>query len=330
MKILVIGYGSIGKRHISNLSKIGKIKIIVLTKRKKDSFLKKNNCQVFSKLEDCLNETPIAAIICSETSFHINTASKLIKKNIHIFIEKPISNSLTGIKELKRIIKSKKIITHVGCVQRFHPVMKKTRKIIEKKSIGRIKFLHAENGSYLPDWHPYEDYEQSYASKTSLGGGVILTCIHELDYLIWLFGKITHTVAINKNIGGLGIKVNDFSSSILEFSNKIIGELHLDFFQRPKSRFCKIVSEKGSLYLDYEKNQLQFYNVRSKKWKTIIKLNKFNKNSMYLDEMKYFLKCIKNNKISFNDVNFAEEVLKTALLIEKSYIKKGNHKHRRK
>ena len=87
LKILVIGYGSIGKRHISNLTKIGKIKIIVLTKRKKDNFLKKNNCTVFSKLEDCLNESPIAAIICNETNLHIKIATKLIKNNIHDFIQ---------------------------------------------------------------------------------------------------------------------------------------------------------------------------------------------------------------------------------------------------
>ena len=322
LKILVVGYGSIGKRHISNLTKIGKIKIIVLTKRKKDNFLKKNNCLVFSKLENCLNENPSAAIICNETSLHVKIATKLIKNNIHVFIEKPLSNSLIGIKQLKKMVRAKRIITHIGCVQRFHPITKKTKEIIEKKSIGKIKFLHAKNSSYLPDWHPDEDYKESYAARPELGGGVVLTCIHELDYLIWLFGKINKVIAINKNIGNLEINVDDFSTSFLEFSNKSIGKLHLDFFQIPKSRFCKIVSEKGMLHLDFEKNQLRFYDIKSKKWKNIIKIKGFNKNCMYLDEMKYFLKCIKNNKTSFNDINFGEGVLKTAMLIEKSSRKK--------
>ena len=322
LKILVVGYGSIGKRHISNLTKIGKIKIIVHTKRKKDNFLKKNNCSVFSKLENCLNENPTAAIICNETSLHVKIATKLIKNNIHVFIEKPLSNSLIGIKQLKKMVRAKRIITHIGCVQRFHPITKKTKEIIQKKSIGKIKFLHAKNSSYLPDWHPDKDYKESYASKPELGGGVVLTCIHELDYIIWLFGKINKVIAINKNIGNLEINVDDFSTSFLEFSNKSIGKLHLDFFQIPKNRFCKISSEKGMLHLDFEKNQLRFYNIKRKKWKTIIKVKGFNKNCMYLDEMNYFLNCIKNSETSFNDIHFGEEVLKIALLIDKSSIKK--------
>ena len=321
MKILIVGYGSIGKRHISNLLKIGKLKIIILTKRKKDDFLKKNNCSVFSKIEDCLKEYPDAAVICNETSMHVKIAAKLAKNNIHIFIEKPLSNSLVEINQLKKIVKSKRIITHVGCVLRFHPILKKTKEIIEKKSIGKIKFLHAENGSYLPDWHPNEDYKKSYAVRSDLGGGVILTCIHELDYLIWLFGRIDTVIAINRRIGELGIKVDDFSTSILEFSNKTIGEMHLDFFQISKSRFCKIVSEKGTLEVNFEETQLRFYNNKNRKMETIMRVKGFNKNDMYLDEMKYFLKCIKYNKKSFNDINFGAEVLKTALLIEKSSIR---------
>jgi predicted dehydrogenase len=321
LKILIVGYGSIGKRHISNLSKIGKLKIIVLTKRKKDNFLKKNNCSIFSKIEDCLKEYPDAAIICNETSMHVKIATKLAKNNIHMFIEKPLSNSLIEINQLKKIVKSKRIITHVGCVLRFHPILKKTKEIIEKKSIGKIKFVHAENGSYLPDWHPNEDYKKSYAVRSDSGGGVILTCIHELDYLIWLFGKIDTIISTNRKIGGLGIKVDDFSTSILEFSNKTIGEMHLDLFQIPKSRFCNIISEKGKLEVNFEKNQLQFYSNKNKKLKSIIRVKDFNKNNMYLDEMEYFLKCIKYNKRSFNDINFGEKVLKTALLIEKSSIR---------
>lgn len=322
MKILIIGYGSIGKRHISNITKIGKIKIIILTKRKKDGFLKKNNCNVYSKLEECLEENPDAAIICNETSLHVKIATKLAKNNIHIFIEKPLTNSLVGINQLKKSVKSNRIITHVGCVLRFHPILKKTKEIIENKSLGKIKFLRVENGSYLPEWQSNRDYKKSYASRLDLGGGVVLTCIHELDYLVWLFGKINNVIAVNKIIGGLGINVNDFSASILEFPNKIIVEMHLDFFQRDKNRFCKIIGEKGILEVNFEKNHIQVYNIKNKKWKILMKVKNFNKNCMYLDELKYFLKCVRNNKKSFNDINFGENVLKTALLMEKSSIKK--------
>ena len=95
MKVLVVGYGSIGKRHIENLSRLKNIEIIVCTKRKNDKFLKQNNCTIYTKLTDCVKENPHFAIITNETRFHVKTALFLAKYNIHLFIEKPISYSLT-------------------------------------------------------------------------------------------------------------------------------------------------------------------------------------------------------------------------------------------
>lgn len=322
MKILVVGYGSIGKRHILNLKQIGKIDVIVLTKRKRDNFLKKNCYKIFSTLDECLKEKPKAAIICNETNLHLKVATKLVKNDIHVFIEKPISNSLVGINDLKKNIQKKKIITHVGCVLRFHPIIKTTKKLLENNIIGKIKFVHSENGSYLPDWHPKENYRKSYASKDMMGGGVVLTCIHELDYLIWMLGRIDSVVSKNAKISGLGIQADDISVSILKFNSNIIGELHLDFFQRPKTRFCKIIGDKGTLQIDFEKNQLKLYKIKNKKFQTVEDVKGYNKNEMYVDEMRYFLKCVKGKEKSFNDINFGEKVLKTALSINESSKKK--------
>ena len=151
MKALVIGYGSIGKRHIKNLSTIKNMKIIVNTKRDKDKFLKNINCVAYSSLELCIKEKPDFAIICNETVYHVNTSIKLVKAGIHIFIEKPISNSLKNIKTLQNISDKNKIITHIGSVLHFHPCIKKVKEIIVKKELGRILSVNVENGSYLPD-----------------------------------------------------------------------------------------------------------------------------------------------------------------------------------
>ena len=107
-----------------------------------------------------------------------------------------------------------------------------------------------ESGSYLPDWHPYEDYRNSYASKENLGGGVVLTCIHEIDYLHWFFGEIKELFAMTGKFSDLKIEVDDLASVTMKFSNNIIVELHLDFFQKPDFRCCKIIGTNGTIYWD--------------------------------------------------------------------------------
>ena len=318
MKALVIGYGSIGKRHIKNLSSIKNMKIIVNTKRDNDKFLKNTKCTTYSSLELCIKEKPDFAIICNETVYHVNTAIKLAKAGIHIFIEKPISNSLKNIKILQNISNKNKIITHVGSVLHFHPCIKKIKEIIEKKELGRILSINVENGSYLPDWHPGENYRESYASKKELGGGVVLTCIHEIDYLYWLFDKISETVSYTKKVSDLDLSVDDVSSILFLFKNNIIGQVHLDYFQVPNSRTCKIIGTKGTLICDLELNFVKIFNFKSKKWKTKLKLEKYDKNLMYKNELIHFIKCVKNNLKDYNDIKHGEYVLKIALSVKKS------------
>ena len=318
MKALVIGYGSIGKRHIKNLSSIKNMKIVVNTKRDKDKFLKNTKCTTYSSLELCIKEKPDFAIICNETVYHVGTAIKLAKAGIHLFIEKPISNSLKNIKTLQSISDKNKIITHVGSVLHFHPCIKKIKEIIEKKELGRILSVNVENGSYLPDWHSGENYRESYASKKELGGGVVLTCIHEIDYLYWLFDKISETVSYTKKVSDLDLSVDDISSILFLFKNNIIGQVHLDYFQVPNSRTCKIIGTKGTLICDLELNFVKIFNVKSKKWKTKLKLKKYDKNLMYKSELIHFTKCVKNNLKDYNDIKQGEYVLKIALAVKKS------------
>ena len=157
-----------------------------------------------------------------------------------------------------KLIQKNKLITMVGCNFRFHPCIKEMKKLIDKNLIGKIIFVRSENGSYLPDWHANEDYSKSYASKKKFGGGVVLSCIHELDYLIWLFGKIQNTFSISGKFSNLKIDVEDISLNLLKFENNLIGELHLNFLQKPNSRYCKLVGVQGTIFSDFTKNSSPF------------------------------------------------------------------------
>jgi len=331
-KILIIGFGSIGKRHTNNILHTTNHKIIIFSKRTDTSnndfvnFTKnKNRIKIFSNLDQCLKEKPDVAFITNETSLHVSFALKLAQNGIDIFIEKPLSDNNKNIDRLNKIVKKKKIKIMVGCNFRFYPPIKKIKEIVDKKMIGKIISAQIENNSFLPDWHPSEDYSQSYASRKSMGGGVTLTQIHELDYLTWIFGNTKKSMSIGGKFSDLKIDTDDLCSAILKLENNIIVELHLDYFSRPFFKRIKIRGIKGTIYWNSEENKIKIFYQNTHKWnfvklKNNYKLTSKNVNQMYVDEIKYFLECVHLRKEPMNNLNESLKILKTAIKLKKSIL----------
>ena len=316
-KILVVGYGSIGKRHVENLLSISNLEIIVCTKRNDINKLKKHT-KVYHTINQSLKEKPDIGIIANETSLHIPTAIKLAKEGLDLFLEEPLSNSLKDVEKLHAIVKKKKLITQMGCNLRFHPCIKKIKSLIEQQKIGKIISAQVQNCSYLPDYHPWEDYRKGYAARKDLGGGIILTQIHEIDYMYWFFQDVENVISMSGKLSDLDIKVEDYVSSLLKFRNKIIGELHMDYFQRPDFRSCKIRGTKGEIYWNSDNNCVNIYNMNKKRWETELKVKNYERNFSYIEQLKHFLKCIKHRKETINDLEQGITTLKIALAIKKA------------
>ena len=323
MKILVVGYGSIGKRHINNLSSVPGIEILICTNRKNNRFLKQKGRLVFNSITDAINAKPDAALITNVTRLHVQTAIKLANAKIDLFIEKPLSDSLRDVVKLMRIIRKHNIITFMGCNLRFHPCIKMIRKIIHEKEIGRIISVRVENGSFLPCWHPHGDYRKSYAAREDMGGGALLTCIHEIDYLYWFFGKPIEIFSFTGKFSDLAISADDLSSILLKFKTNIVAEIHLDYFQRPSIRSCKIIGTKGTIYWDTDSDTVKMYDVKKRRWIIKLRQKNYDYNLTYLEEMNHFLNSIKRKKKPINDIRQGMDVLQIALAAKKaSKIKK--------
>ena len=316
-KILVIGYGSIGKRHVENLLSISNFEIIVCTKRDDISKLKKH-AKVYHTLKQCLKEKPDMGIIANETSLHVTTAIKLAKEGLDLFLEKPLSNSLKDVEKLHTIIKKKKLITQMGCNLRFHPCIKKIKSMIEQQKIGKIISAQVQTCSYLPDYHPWENYRRGYAARKDLGGGIILTQIHEIDYMYWLFQEVENVISMSGKFSDLDVDVEDYAASLLKFRNKIIGELHMDYFQRPDFKSCQIRGTKGEIYWDSDNNCVNIYNMNKKRWKTEMEVKNYQRNFSYVEQLKHFLQCVKQRKKTINDLEQGIVTLKIALAIKKA------------
>tara|TARA_B100000579_G_scaffold16581_1_gene11748 strand:+ start:137 stop:1135 length:999 start_codon:yes stop_codon:yes gene_type:complete len=332
MNVLILGLGSIGQRHLRNLRTIDKkVKFFTLRRKYTTPFLNNKNQVVKGKIEKAYNiknfktfkeiKNIDAALICTPSKFHISEAITLLKKNIHLFIEKPLGSSLKDIDKLKKIILSKpKIKTMMGFQLKFNPLILKLKKLIENNAIGRIYSCHVHHGEHISDFHPYEDYKISYAARKSLGGGVVLTQIHEIDYLLFLFKnyKINIMKSFSAKISNLKIDVEDVLEAYLKLENKkkheIFCNLHLNFFERPKKREIKLLGENGKIECDLNKLEINIF--KNKNLKSI----KFNidRNEIFKDELKYFLKCIKNKKKISSDYDVLNGIksLKIALKLK--------------
>ncbi len=327
-KVLVIGCGSIGKRHIKNLNLLDKDIVIMAydIDERKLSEVKRisNNFKVDNDIKKLFKEKPDIAFICTPPSSHIKYALLSAKIGCDLFIEKPLSNNLKDIEKLLRIIKEKKLITFVGCNMRFYWAITKIKDLLDKGIIGKVFSSRIEFGQYLPDWHPDEDYTKMYSSSKILGGGVILDAIHEIDYAMWFFGEVEDITSMYGKVSKLDIETEDVAEILIKFKENIIVSIHMDYLQRKYSRSCKIIGEQGTISWNKEEHSIKLYRNRSEEVEIFSQPHNYDDmNQMYVDEIQYFFNCVAGRQLTFNSVLNGFGVLKTALDAKKKgfYVK---------
>lgn len=261
MKFLVAGLGSIGRRHFRNLIALGEKDIVLLRTRKgtlPDDELA--GYPVETDLQEALqNRKPDAVIVANPTSMHLDVAIPAAEAGCHILLEKPVSHSLERLDILQKAAERSGSKILVGFQFRYHPTLNKARELIQSNVLGKVLTVHAHWGEYLPQWHPWEDYRKSYAARSDLGGGVIVTLTHPLDYLRYLFGDIETLWSFNEHISPLEINVEDVAEIGLKFRNAVVGGVHVNYFQRPPVHRLEIVGTNGTLRWDNANGILNFY-----------------------------------------------------------------------
>ncbi len=260
MKFLIAGLGSIGRRHFRNLIALGEKDIVLLRTRKAtlpDDELA--GYPVETDIHEALKKhKPTAVIVANPTALHLDVAIPAAEAGCHILLEKPISNSLERLDTLQQAVQKSGSKILVGFQFRYHPTLNKARELIQANAPGKVLTAHVHWGEYLPQWHPWEDYRQGYAARADLGGGVIRTLTHPLDYLRHLIGEVEALWSFNGHISALELDVEDAAEIGLKFSNGAIGGVHLNYFQRPPVHRLEIVGTEGTLTWDNTDGILHF------------------------------------------------------------------------
>ena len=336
MKVLMVGLGSIGQRHLRNLKRLYGEGLEVLAyrvRRNRQTFddrmkirdgvdlEKEFHIRVFSDLDKALEEHPQAVFVTNITASHMKCALRAAEAGCDIFLEKPVSDSMAGTDELIRMVAEKNVIIYVGYQNRFHPCIQETKKLLDEGRIGRLISVDNEFSERLTTMHTYEDYSQTYMARKEMGGGPILNLqIHCLDYLQWMLGTPVSAYSLAGHGSGLDIDVEDYASTLYRFLQPDGSELpvysHTDFLQYPAVHILKLVGEKGRMELDLARTVIKVIIGDTLAEERLY--SEFERNDMFIQELKEFVYCMENRVQPESGLLQGITGLKMALAAKKS------------
>lgn len=331
MKFLLVGLGGIGQRHTRNLRTLyGDGCQLIAYRVRRESPVLTDSLQIdslhgleerygirsFDRLDAALREKPDAAIICNPSSLHMPAALAAAEAGCHLLIEKPLSHTLENVDELAAIVQRCSLVCMVAYQLRFHPCLRLAHRLLSEGSIGRPVACRASVGEYLPGWHRFEDYRTMYASKRELGGGVVLSQIHELDILYWFFGRPKRLMAMGGHLSDLDIDVEDVASTLFEFEG-MVAHLHQDYLQQPASRQLEIIGSGGKIAVDLRAMTVEAFGSSGE---IVVReaFVGFERNSLFLDELRSFVDATRNGAEVPVNLAAARSSLEMALAIRQS------------
>lgn len=306
-KILVIGLGSIAKRHISAIRSLGLDAQIFALRSSAKSEVLTGIENIYSLSE--IDGKPDFVLISNPTRCHYDSIYECLKLSVPLFIEKPVLDKLEQAGELLNAIERDKITTYVGCNIRFLHSISFIKNYIEQRA-PRINEVNVYCGSYLPNWRPNQDFRQSYSSMPELGGGVHLDLIHELDYIKWIFGQPINVKKILRSKSSLDISSVDYANYVILYS-AFTASVILNYYRITPRRTLEIVTDNDVVNVDLLNNSVcsNCDGVLIESEQTIV--------DTYVAQMKYFVECVMKRSDTFNNFSEGVKVLSICLKNDK-------------
>ena len=320
MKALVVGGGSIGKRHLKNLASLGvsQLALAEVQPQLREQAGQELGIQMCATLEEGLNWGPQFVVIATPPHLHLEQALLAAEAGFDLFIEKPMTHRPEGIELLVDSLRRRRCVSMVGCNMRFHPGPARVKAFLDQGRLGSIRFARLHVGSYLPEWRPGADYRQNYAARADTGGGCMLDCIHEIDLAQWYLGDADEVMAYTARLSNLEIETEDYAFVLVRHACGAVVEIHMDYLQRSYERGCQIVGEGGSLFWDFREARVRWYEASRREWSEIVQPTGWTLNDMYVAEMRHFLDCVRQRNSTMLPVSEAAKVMEVVFAAKKS------------
>ena len=287
MRALVVGTGSVGRRHIANLQQLG-VDVRAFSyrvARGQDS--PAVGCPLVMDWQQAI-ENVDAVVVANNAELHVPCALKAATAGKAIFVEKPLSVHLKDCAKLLQLTEQNSVKVEAGFTLRAHPNLRWMLQYLQNGSLGELHYIRASVGQFLPDWRPGTDYTSGYAASYRTGGGVILDLIHELDLVQWLGGKVSQVQAMTRQGHGLRIPTDTVAQMTFRTDAGVLAQVHLDYLRPAYRRSFEIVGTTGCLTWDYVKGEVWFEDKT-----TSVLMHQvppgFERNQMFLSHMKHFI-----------------------------------------
>lgn len=307
MNVLIIGLGSIAKKHISVLKSL-KYEVKIYALRSNPEVTAENGVTNVFNINN-LPELIDFVIISNPSHLHFQFIELFSKKGIPLFIEKPVVHSLENVDSLLSLVEENNILTYVACNLRFHPCLTFLKRNLDFEA-QRINEVNVYCGSYLPDWRPGRDFRTIYSANSSMGGGVHLDLFHELDYTTWLFGFPKKSSSILRSVSNLDIDSIDYANYILEY-DQFTTSIILNYYRNKPKRQIEIIFQDVTWTVDLIKNE-----IFTDSGDYLFKIPDYNVRNTYELQLDYFIACLKRKEQPMNSLKDSIDNLKICLNYE--------------
>jgi predicted dehydrogenase len=332
MKVLFLGLGGAGQRHLRNLRALRPEATILAVRHAGRRFeigddlapdfssdiVSKYGIRILPNLDAAIANQPDLAIVASPSSLHVEQATTLIEAGVPTFVEKPLATSREGLDRFYTAARQRGIPVAVGYQLRHHPCAQRLKALLDAHRIGRLQSIEVTVHSHMPSWHGYEKPNEFYAGVAALGGGVVLTEIHEIDMLCWLFGRPQKVAAFGGTVGGYDIDVEDTVAAILEFPGPLVVTLAMSFVQRPPGRRFVVNGSNGRIVMKIPKASIVVEDTTGSEIERLEVAN-FDRNGMFVAELRDFLTAVESH-ISDLSLDSIRDGQDAALAIKAAYL----------
>lgn len=317
-RVLVVGAGSIGQRHIRNLLGLDRELVVTVAEPSpgaQEAVRTQFGLQVVDSPEEAVDASAFeVALICSPNHLHVPHAKLLADHGCHLLVEKPLAVNRHDALSLAPHLERSGVMLMVGCNLRFHPGVRAMSNAIAAGSIGRVLYARAQFAHYLPNWRPGQDYRLAYSANRDQGGGILLDDIHEPDYLSWLLGKVDRVMGMLPTLGDLELDVEDVADYVMWHDERRYSHVHADYLRRDKIRGCELIGTEGSIvWRSQGKNpeavRVKLFDARKREWEELVDEAAYDPNNQYVDEVKYFLSCLDEGSRPMNGLSEAVHII---------------------
>ncbi len=291
--VLIVGSGSVGKRHARNLASLGcRISCVdPREERRKELAAETPIIGSYPTIEDALSIGRLDGVVVgSPTAFHPAQTISALEAGLPVLLEKPVAKTAAEAHAMREAERRTGVPVLLGYTWRWWPPLARVRALLGESAVGTLRHVQFHMSAHLADWHPWEPYQEFFMASAAQGGGALLDESHWIDLMIWLFGMPAELSGRVEKISDLNIETDDNVDALAVYPDGLRVSLHLDLYGRPHEKYIRFIGERGTLLWSADPNRLAIGRQSAHVWEA--ENFTFERNEMFMAVAREYLDVV--------------------------------------